>query len=74
MPEPRHEHGSGVTPVGEYAPGGRISGLQKGVAALPPEHMPVPPRPPRQRPPQPPGKGRRPRPRREDPNGPSQPH
>lgn len=45
MSDPRHEHGSGVVPVGEYAPGGHATnpaGLSKGVAAVPAEHYPKP--------------------------------
>jgi hypothetical protein len=45
MPEPRSQHGSGVTPVGEYAPGARQmnpGGQSSGVEAIPPEHYEQP--------------------------------
>lgn len=50
MPDPQHEHGSGVVPVNDYAPGSRAknpSGLSQGVRALPaePAYAPAPPRP-----------------------------
>ena len=51
MPDPRHEHGSGVRPVGE-PPGGRAlnpAGYSSGVHALPAEHADPPQRPRRRR-------------------------
>ena len=46
MPDPRHEHGSGVSAVGDYVPGGRMlnpSGLS-GVSPVVAERIPPPAR------------------------------
>ena len=46
MPTPRTEHGSGVVPVGSYAPGAHEvnpPGLSRGVASLPPVRIPPAP-------------------------------
>ena len=43
MSDPRHQHGSGVRPVGEYAPGGTAVnpyGTSKGVRAVPVDVIP----------------------------------
>ena len=47
MPDTRHDHGSGVQPVGEYAPGASVVnpyGVSKGVAVVHAEPTPRPPR------------------------------